>query len=552
MVTARKSWLDNALDSRLTLRSSYEASNGFTQTLGGSNLAVPGLADPDAVITGQYISGSTETIRALGMFANLDLDYKGRYIIGGLVRRDAASLFGASQRWQTYGRGSFAWRVSEEPWFKVAKISDLKLRASEGTAGNRPTYSAQYETFSIGAGGALSPSSLGNKNLRLEVSREVELGMDLEVMNKYGLTITHANNVINDQLLPVTPPAVAGFGNQWQNAGELTNKTWEVSINIPIVQKRDIGYSVRFNYDATTSMITRLDMPETFYTANGQQGSETMFKIKQGEEFGSIWGRRFVDSCTQLPAAFQSQCGSGQAFQRNSDGLIVYVGTGNTQQDGITKNLWYTRLPAASAPWGDKTGEPLSWGMPILWRDSTGAVPVRKLGHALPDFHWSFSQNFNYKKLTVYALLDATIGKSVWNEQRQWSLGDFQVAEADQNGKTVADAKPLGYYFRAVSTGGVGGLYDLLGPNNHTVEDASFVKLRELSIGYRIGKLKGVGGDWTVSVIGRNLKTWTDYTGYDPEVGLGGGSLGSGALNAIDAFTFPNLRQVTFSIGTSF
>jgi hypothetical protein len=510
---------------------------------------VPGLEDPNAVVSGQYIGGFSEQVKALGMFANLDLDYKGRYIIGGLVRRDASSLFGASQRWQTYGRGSFAWRVSEEPWFKVSKISDLKLRISEGTAGNRPQYSAQYETFTIGGGGALNPNTLGNKDLRPEVSREIETGIDIEIMNKYGITITNAKNVINDQLLPVTPPAAAGFGTQWQNAGELTNKTWEVSLNIPIIQQRDLGYSVRFNWDATTSVITRLDMPETFYSAAGQQGSEQMFKIKQGQDFGSIWGRKFVKSCSELPSAFAANCGSGKDYQKNSDGFIVYVGAGNTLKDGITKNLWFTRLPAASAPWGMDN---LQWGGVILQRDSTGAVPLFNIGKALPDFHWSFSQNFNYKKFTVYALLDATVGKSVWNEQRQWSMGDFQMKEVDQNGKDIGDAKPLGYYFRASQTGGIGGLYDLLAPNNNTVEDASFVKLRELSIGYRIGRLPAVGGDWNVSVIGRNLKTWTDYTGYDPEVGVGGGNFGSGALNAIDAFTFPNLRQVTFSISTSF
>ncbi len=552
MVTARKSWLDNALDSRLTLRTSYEASDDRGLNHGGNTLAVPGLEDPNAVVSGQFIGGYSEQVRALGMFANVDLDYKGRYIVGALVRRDAASLFGASQRWQTYGRGSFAWRVSEEPWFKVAKISDLKLRVSEGTAGNRPTYTAQYETFSIGAGGALSPASLGNKNLRPEVSRERESGVDIEIMNKYGITITHAKNVINDQLLPVTPPAASGFGTQWQNAGELTNKTWEVSLNVPIIQKRDLGYSVRFNWDATTSIITRLDMPETFYSAAGQQGAETMFKIKQGQDFGSIWGRQFARSCSQLPSAFQSKCGPGLDYQKNQDGFLVYIGAGNTPKDGITKNLWFTRVPAASAPWGDKSGENLQWGGPILVRDSTGAVPLANIGKALPDFHWSFSQNFNYKKFTVYALLDATVGKSVWNEQRQWSLGDFQVAEVNQTGKTVGDAKPLEYFFRAGQTGGIGGLYDILAPNDLTVEDASFVKLRELSIGYRIGRLPGIGGDWNVSLIGRNLKTWTDYTGYDPEVGLTGGNLGSGVLNAIDAFTFPNLRQVTFSLSTSF
>ncbi|MBM3908180.1 MAG: SusC/RagA family TonB-linked outer membrane protein [Gemmatimonadetes bacterium] len=549
MVTARKAWFDNALDSRLTLRTSYEASDDRGLSHSGNTLAVPGLEDPSAVIAGQAIGGYTEQVRALGMFANLDLDYKGRYIIGGLVRRDAASLFGASQRWQTYGRGSFAWRVSEEPWFKVAKISDLKLRISQGTAGNRPNYTAQYETFSIGAGGALSPSSLGNKNLKPEVSTEVEAGIDLEIMNKYGLTITNAKNVINDQLLPVTPPAASGFGTQWQNAGELTNKTWEVSLNVPIIQKRDLGYSVRFNWDATTSVITRLDMPETFYSAAGQQGAETMFKIKQGQDFGSIWGRQFARSCSQLPAAFQSKCGPGLDYQKNQDGFLVYIGQGNTPQDGITKNLWFTRLPATAAPWGMDI---LQWGGPILVRDSTGAVPLANIGKALPDYRWSFSQNFNYKKFTVYALLDATVGKSVWNEQRQWSLGDFQMVEVNQTGKSIGDAKPLGYYFRASQTGGIGGLYDILAPNDNTVEDASFIKLREFSIGYRIGKLPGVGGDWNISFIGRNLKTWTDYTGYDPEVGLTGGNLGSGVLNAIDAFTFPNLRTVTFSISTTF
>ncbi len=116
---------------------------------------------------------------------------------------------------------------------------------------------------------------------------------------------------------------------------------------------------------------------------------------------------------------------------------------------------------------------------------------------------------------------------------------------------SIASAKPIGYYFRAVSTGGVGGLYDVLGPNNNTVEDASFVKLREMSVAYRIGRLAGVG-DWSISVVGRNLLTFSDYKGFDPEVGLGGGNLGSGVLNAIDAFTFPNLRTFSFQIQTSF
>ena len=230
----------------------------------------------------------------------------------------------------------------------------------------------------------------------------------------------------------------------------------------------------------------------------------------------------------------------------------MYVGQGNTLAEGITKNLWMTRLPAASAPWkGGTGGDPLSWGMPILERDAGGAVPVLPVGQALPSFRWSMAQNFRYKRFTAYGLLDATVGKDVWNQGRQWSLGDFMHADGDQQGRSVADAKPIGYYFRAVSTGGIGGLYDVLGPNNNTVEDASFVKLRELSVGYRIGSIAGVG-NWNLALIGRNLITFSKYTGFDPEVGLGGGQLGSAVLNANDGYVFPNLRQFTFSLSTSF
>lgn len=551
-VSARKNWFDESLTSRLTLRYLYEAQDDRSQSTGGDNLAVPGLRDPDAAVQNYTTSGGTEVVRQLGFFTNLDLDYKGRYILGALVRRDAASLFGAANRWQTYGRGSFAWRLSDEPWFNVDAISDLKFRYSVGQAGNRPNFTAQYETFTISTGGALNPNTLGNKNLRPEVSTEVEYGMDLELFSRYGVTLTRSNNTIKDQLLNPLLPAAAGFARQWVNAGTLSNNTWEVSLNMPIVATRNVDYSARFNYDRTRSVITELNVPEYFESAAGQQGSEQMFKIVKGGNMGQIYGRKFVKECGQLPADFQGRCGSGLDFQRNSDGFIVYVGQGNTLADGITKNLWMTRLPAAQAPWkGGTTSDPLNWGFPILERDANGAVPVLPVGNALPNFRYSIAQNFRYKRLTAYGLLDATVGKDVWNVGRQWSYGDFMHKDADQQGKSVADAKPIGYYYRAVSTNGIGGLYDVLAPNNNTVEDAGFVKLRELSVGYRIGSIGGVG-NWNVALIGRNLITWTKYTGFDPEVGLGGGALGSGVLNAADGFTFPNLRQFTFSLSTSF
>lgn len=552
-VTARRSFMEDNLSARATFRYLFESQDDRGLGLSGSNLAAYGVNDADVAIVAALPTSYMEQVRQIGMFGNLDLDWKGKYIVSGLIRRDGASLFGSASRWQTYGRGSFAWRMSEEEWFNFDAISDLKFRASIGQAGNRPPFAAQYETFGLGGGGALVAGQIGNPNLAPEVSTETELGFDAEILSKYALTVTYARNVIDQQIMPTPLSASTGFQSQWRNVGELTNNTYEVSLNIPIIQTRDLNYSARINWDRTTSEISRLDLPEFFVSAAGQQGSETMFKIVQGGAMGEIYGRRFATSCGELDVPTGMTCGgAGSDFQRNSDGWIVYVGAGNTLGDGITKNLWFTRLPAAQSPWGGgTTAENLGWGLPILVRDANGAVPVLPVGTALPDYRWALSQQFGYKRFTGYLLLDATIGKEVWNIARQWSLGDFMHSETDQAGRSVQAARPIGYYFRAQSTGGIGGLYDVLAPNNNTTEDASFVKVRELALGYRIGRIAGVG-DWSVNVIGRNLLTFSDYRGFDPEVGLGGGNLGSGVLNAIDAFGFPNLRQFSFQISTSF
>ncbi|MFL5580387.1 MAG: hypothetical protein ACJ8AO_08435, partial [Gemmatimonadaceae bacterium] len=96
---------------------------------------------------------------------------------------------------------------------------------------------------------------------------------------------------------------------------------------------------------------------------------------------------------------------------------------------------------------------------------------------------------------------------------------------------------------------------DILAPNSHFIEDGSYAKLREVTLSYRIGRLGATRGDWNVSVIGRNLLTFTNYSGFDPEVGVAGtgtGDTGSAVINAFDAYRFPNLRTFTLSLGATF
>jgi hypothetical protein len=197
--------------------------------------------------------------------------------------------------------------------------------------------------------------------------------------------------------------------------------------------------------------------------------------------------------------------------------------------------------------------------MPIIDRPLAGeanaGIGVNQiLGNALPKYRFAYSNSMTYKRLTLYGLLDATIGQSIYNQGLQWGLADLSTSRFDQAGVSVQNAKPLGYEWRSgpSESSGIGGFYDVLNPNNFCIQSGSFAKVREASLTYRVGPVRNIG-DWTVGFIGRNLFTFTNYGGLDPEVGASGGSgVTSPLVNSTDAFGFPTLRTYTFSLTTRF
>lgn len=555
------------LQTSLNLRYSFEREDNRGLDAGGDVLAVPGLIDLVNVTQPDQPGSFTNSQRAMGILGGVQAEYKGRYIVDATYRRDGSSLFGAAERWQPYVRGSLAWRLSEESFFPwKGAVNDLKLRGSVGTAGGRPNFDFQYETFNIGTGGSLSTDQLGNRFLKPELTTEVEVGFDAELLSKYGLNVTYARSITEDQMLSIPLAASSGFSTRWENAATIENRTWEVSLNVPVITNRDIIWTSRIGFDRNRAHITELLVPEFSRTT-----ANSRFDFRVGERLGTIRGTYFLTNCTQLEEPFRSQCGGpGSQFQSNDEGYIVWT-AGYLPSEGITRNLWQAVNPGCLAngtpvnqtgiincinaggvvntPWGVPQ---LNWGQKIVLRDSTGTKVLQKLGNTSPDFHLSMSQNFQWKRLNVYALVDGNYGNRLFNQEIHWSLGDFMVRYEDQDGKTVENAKPMGYYWRGSLPdhgAGIGGAYDVLGANNVTTQKGTYTKLREVSVSYQLGAIRGIG-DWTVSAVGRNLYTFTDFLGWDPETS--GSVLGSSAFGNVAAFQTPQTRQFTFTLQTRF
>ena len=213
-----------------------ERETNQTTTATGSFLSAPGVRNLENAQQ-RSISSVLEEIRSNSVAATAGADYRGRYIVEGLVRRDGSSLFGPEEQWNTYYRMSGAWRVAQESWWPFAALDEFKLRASRGTAGTRPDFQDQYETFEFAEGGGLSKETLGNKFLKPEHATETELGIDAVFRKRYSLQLSYAKNRVVDQLILVPLAGFFGYESQWQNAGTVEGNTWEGTLEAQLVRK---------------------------------------------------------------------------------------------------------------------------------------------------------------------------------------------------------------------------------------------------------------------------------------------------------------------------
>ncbi|HSH45062.1 MAG TPA: TonB-dependent receptor, partial [Longimicrobiales bacterium] len=398
------------------------------------------------------------------------------------------------------------------------QVNEFKLRYSRGTAGGRPDYSNRFETYGFAAGGGLVKNTLGNQYLKPELSTEQEIGLDAILFDRVSVQLNYANVVTEDQLIAIPLPAGFGFSSQWQNAGTIEGNTIEASIEAQVIQENDLQWSLGLIADRSRNKITEFN--RACYRTGG---SNHLFRC-EGETMGTMYGHHFLRGADELPAGVPAD-----QFQVNDDGLLVWVGEGGD---------WRNHQ------WGTSTeidGQDYDWGMPILEYDETGSPAVVKMGDGNPDVHVGLSSSLRWKGLSLYTLFDSQIGGDVYNRTNQRMYQYFRSGDTDQAGRPE-ELKKTTDYFSELYAGNL--------INDWFIEDATYLKLREASLRWRVpadlletARLSAVDG-MTLFLVGRNLLTFTDYKGFDPEIGT--------PISRIDSFDYPQYRTVTAGVEISF
>ena len=483
------------------------------------------------------------TIRAKNYFLISTFDIKDRYVIDGLVRQDESSLFGAEERTAIYHRLSGAWRVTED--FALPGIDEFKLRASYGTAGLRPPFIAQYEVFSV-QGGLPKPISAGNSKLKPAFSRENEYGFNLSFLDNYSVEYSYSQKTTTDQIMRVPLSAAAGgYQTQWQNAGALKGNTHEAAIGAVLLSKADYFWRLNITGDRTRQKISDLKVGAFLIGPFDGSNNAQMFRIAKDQPFGVIYGDRFIRTQEQLQTTIDAGrlTGTVADYTLNEEGFYVR----NTQYQRITevplKAFFCTAKNAAGV--------------------CTASNSVQQIGDVNPNLTMGFNTTAQWKGLSLNSSLSWIAGGDIYNYTRQWPFNELRDAVIDQSSKPdpgVCPAlsvdpqcpyktgrKPTTYY----ST-----FYNNFNPNDYFVEKGSYVRLRELALNYSLPArwaMKIPAADFRsarIGIVGRNLWTSTEYTGYDPDVTAPGG--GNPFAYRVDYFTYPAYRTFTAMLELGF
>ena len=459
----------------------------FVQTVNGASTLLPSVDDRSELsVSGAYIQQNFK--------------YKNQLFLTGAVRRDGSSIFGENERNQTYFKASGSYLISETNFWKnnVQWWNTLKIRAAYGQSGNLTGIGAYsrfntYSSNSFLSRTALNSSSvLANSNIKPERQGELEIGTDMSFLDdRLSLTVNWYNKKVTDLLYTRSIAPTNGFSSLLDNFGSLQNKGFEVLLSGDPVRTKNFQWNSTLIYNQNRNKILNVGSALILLSTN----AGAPVALLQGQPIGVFYGTFFATDANGNQV--KNAAGIPLIEKGTQTGPLSYT----TQRDNA--------------------------GLPI------GTTLRKIIGNPNPKFTASFTNDFKYKKLGLHIQLDAVQGVDVFN-------ADFRTRQGVGNG-LVAEQEDLG----KVPRGYILGVYQV---EQWRIDDGSFVKLREMSLSYDVGK-SGMFSNLSVYLSGSNLISWDKYKGYDPEVNSGGQST---ILRGIDFGTIPIPRSFKFGISANF
>lgn len=455
----------------------------------------------------------------------INYSFLDKYLLTATGRIDGSSKFADGKKYGFFPSGAFAWKVIKEDFMQHVKfISDLKFRTSYGVIGNQaiPPYQSLALIGPYGEGvfnssngpevyTGLEPLSYVNKNLKWESTKQLDIGVDVSFFhNRLSVTADYYQKKTFDLLLSTPIPTTSGFSSTVLNVGNIVNKGFDFDIR-SINTTGELKWNTSLNISVNKNKITNLNTQTDILLLGGSL-------LRTGKPIGTFYGYIFDG-----------------IFQTDQEAASSPVLSG---QEPTSPN------PASIARAGDRKYRDINHDGKIDANDRT------LLGSAQPDFTFGFNNSFSYKNIELSLFFQGSQGNKMANfnnlDLLNFTGQNNVLAEAGLNRWTPENHNNK--YPRALSSGSIDfGVF-----SSAIVEDASYVRLKNVTLAYRIpegiinkAKIKSL----RIFVGATNLWTITNYTGYDPEANTYGQST---TLIGIDAGGYPQARTYTVGINAGF
>ncbi|UOB16046.1 SusC/RagA family TonB-linked outer membrane protein [Abyssalbus ytuae] len=450
------------------------------------------------------------------LIARLNYSYKDKYLLTFTYRRDGSSAVGANNQWGNFPAAAIAWKLHNEDFLKSSKISTLKLRVSHGTLGNaRLNFAVSQTAFAATEkvttnGTDLSvgtiPARIGNNNLLWEKTTQSDLGIELGLFNdKLFFELGAYSKSTTDLLLNKTVASSLGIPDNkiFVNAGEVENRGLEFAITSNNISTPNFSWTTNLNFGYNENEIKKVILPEGATNLPGDiaqidgdlRGSYTV--IQEGLPISAIYGYRFL-------------------------GIL---------QDGEAAPAHQPNLLPGDPKFADINGD-----------GSFSSEDKEVIGQGFPKYTFGLTNSFSYKNFDLSIFISGVLDVDKINGNNIIGFKDNTLELAKGR---WGPSNPNGILPQR-------GWKNDEWVNDLYVENSSYVRIKNISLAYNLDTKKA-NLPWIsalqIYANATNLITWTDYSGFDPEVNsrrFGDTNLNSNA--GLDAYSYPNTKTVSIGL----